>query len=99
MAEGAEGFSLALVDAVVAGLPTVATDISGNRDIIRDAVSGYLTPPDNFNQLGDRVIELRDNRKKRAMGTEARKVVKKHAWSEIARQYVEVYLEARKHCR
>ena len=40
-----ESFGLALVEAMAAGLPTVATDIGGCREVVRHDVTGLLTPP------------------------------------------------------
>jgi len=39
-----EGYSLALVEASAAGLPIIATDVGGNREIVQDDVTGALVP-------------------------------------------------------
>ncbi len=39
-----EGYSLALLEAAAAGLPTVATDVGGNREIVHDGISGMVVP-------------------------------------------------------
>ena len=41
----AEGFSLALVEALAAGLPTVATDVGGASEVIQSGQGGILVPP------------------------------------------------------
>ncbi len=43
-----EGQSNAVMEAMMAGVPVIATDIPGNRDLVVDGVTGYLVP------LGDR---------------------------------------------
>ncbi len=40
-----EGFGLAIVEAMAAGVPVVATDAGGPSEIIRDGVSGFLMSP------------------------------------------------------
>lgn len=40
-----EAFGLALAEAMAAGLPTVATDIGGCREVVREGVTGLLVPP------------------------------------------------------
>ena len=37
-----EGMPVALIEAQVAGLPAVATDVVGNRDVIKSGATGYL---------------------------------------------------------
>jgi glycosyltransferase involved in cell wall biosynthesis len=43
-----EGQSNAIMEAMTAGVPVIATDIAGNRDVVIDGVTGYLVP------VGDR---------------------------------------------
>jgi glycosyltransferase involved in cell wall biosynthesis len=43
-----EGQSNAVLEAMGAGVPVIATDIPGNRDLVIDSTTGYLVP------LGDR---------------------------------------------
>ena len=39
-----ETFGLAVAEAMAAGLPLVASDWSGYRDLVRDGIDGYLIP-------------------------------------------------------
>ncbi len=41
----AEGFGLVLIEAMAAGVPVVATDVPGVRDVVRNGVTGLLVPP------------------------------------------------------
>jgi glycosyltransferase involved in cell wall biosynthesis len=47
-----EGYSIALLEACAAGLPIVATDVGGNREIVRDGSNGKLVAADSVEQLG-----------------------------------------------
>jgi len=40
----AEGLPGALIEAMAAGLPCIATDIPGNRELVRDGKTGSLVP-------------------------------------------------------
>ncbi|MCA9139355.1 MAG: glycosyltransferase [Planctomycetales bacterium] len=49
-----EGQSNAVIEAMQAGVPVIATDIPGNRDLVIDGVTGRLVP------LGDRAAMARE---------------------------------------
>ena len=95
--EGAEGLSLAVLEAMAAGLPVIATDISGNCDVIKEGENGLLIPPADHTQLSDAVLRLlaTDGYRDR-MGRKAKETANRYRWHEIARQYLEVYGEAQK---
>lgn len=46
-----ESFGLALAEAMAAGLPTVAANIGGCREVVRDALTGLLVPPGDASAL------------------------------------------------
>jgi phosphatidylinositol alpha-mannosyltransferase len=46
-AVGQESFGIALVEAMAAGLPVVASDIPGYRDVLRHGACGVLVPPNH----------------------------------------------------
>ena len=98
--EGAEGLSLAILEAMAAGLPVVATDISGNKDIIHNGETGFLVPPNNPTILAEHVLKLMGNIEKRThMRINCKKKVEKYGWNEIASQYITVYQEVHDQCR
>lgn len=45
-----EGLSLGLLEAMSAGLPVVASDVTGNRDAVQHGYNGYLYPLGNIEQ-------------------------------------------------
>ena len=42
----AEGFGLVLIEAMAAGVPVLATNVPGIRDVVRDGETGLLVPCD-----------------------------------------------------
>ena len=46
-----EGFGLTQIEAMAAGLPVIALDAEGNRDIVQDGINGYLLPQDTSPQV------------------------------------------------
>lgn len=98
--EGAEGLSLAVLDAMAACLPVVATRISGNKDIVNEGRNGFLVPPSDPRLLAGAVVKVLENCSlQERMGEEALKVVKPFDWHDIALRYLKSYDEAIEACR
>lgn len=60
-ASSSEAFGLAIVEAMAAGVPVVATASAGAREIITDSQTGRLVPIDHVNELARRISELLDD--------------------------------------
>jgi glycosyltransferase involved in cell wall biosynthesis len=75
----AEGMSNALIEAMAASLPVVATAVGGNVELVVEAssgASGHLVPPHKPAQLAERLAGLlRDPQRCRALGAAGRKRV------------------------
>ncbi len=71
-----EGFSNALIEAMGAGVPCVATRVGGNVEAIEHDCSGLLVPSEDPKALSSAIAELLDNPSRaRALGREASEVV------------------------
>jgi L-malate glycosyltransferase len=79
-----EGFSNALIEAMAASLPVVATNVGGNGEAVEDGVSGLLVPADDWGALADAMIRLLSNRAAaRAMGEAGNRRVRLEFSTEI----------------
>ena len=58
-----EGMSLAMLEAMATGLPIVATDIPGNREIVTHGEHGLLVPPTDVHSLSTAIERLLDDRR------------------------------------
>ena len=68
-----EGLSLALLEAMAAGLPIVASDIPGNRLAIRSGSEGVMVPTGDQTALADAIESmLAEPARAAALGTAAR---------------------------
>jgi len=59
-----EGFSLATVEAMAAGIPVIATRSGGPQEIIDDGSTGILVPPADVDSLAGQICELLANPKR-----------------------------------
>ncbi len=53
-----EGISLTLLEAMAAGLPVVATDVGGNKEIVDVGRTGWLVPAQDPRALADALIRV-----------------------------------------
>ncbi len=60
-----EGMPNALMEAMALGIPCVATDVSGVRDIITDGENGYIIPVGDKDAMVDRIIKLIESKELR----------------------------------
>lgn len=55
---GTEATSLALIEAMSLGLPTVATRFGGNPGVVKDGVNGILTPIRDSEAMADAIVKI-----------------------------------------
>ena len=68
-----EGTSRVLLEAAAAGLPAIATDVPGCRDVVTDGVTGLLVPPQDAAAIAGAVQTLEADRDRAAqLGAAAR---------------------------
>lgn len=74
-----EGMPNALLEAMAAGLPCVATRVSGSEDLIVDGESGLLVPPEDPAALAEALLTLMTNPERaRKLGRAARERIENH---------------------
>ncbi|QWV92761.1 glycosyltransferase [Geomonas oryzisoli] len=56
-----ESFGMALVEAMASGVPVIAQDLEGMREVVVDGVTGYLVPPGDVEGLSGRISKLLDD--------------------------------------
>lgn len=68
-----EGLPMALIEAAASGLPVVATDVGGVREVVQDGLNGFLVPSGDWQQIAAKVLLLlNDTEMRAAFGAQAR---------------------------
>jgi glycosyltransferase involved in cell wall biosynthesis len=71
-----EGVSRSLVEAMYVGLPVVATDVVGTREVVREGQTGFLVPPGDARSMTDRIVLLLNDPQRRVeMGRAGQQLV------------------------
>ncbi|WP_158943854.1 glycosyltransferase family 4 protein [Granulicella sp. S190] len=88
-----EGFSNAIVEAMAASLPVIATDVGGNAEAVADGVSGIIVPPGDPEALAFAMMRLlADPGEGKRMGAEGKRfAAEKFTTDAMMRQVTSVY--------
>ena len=87
-----EGLPKAVMEAMAAGLPIIATDVRGNRDLVKNSENGYLVPLDDVEQTAIAIKRLIDSEDlRRPMGEKSKELVKQYDLKNIIPQMEEIY--------
>ena len=91
-AVGQESFGLVLVEAMAAGVPVVATDIPGYREVVRNGVDGLLVRPNDPGALSDAVRRvLSEPELASALAAAGRARAPEFAWDAVVPRLEAVY--------
>jgi phosphatidylinositol alpha-mannosyltransferase len=94
-ATGRESFGIVLVEALAVGLPVVASDIPGYREVVRAGVDGLLVPPGDPVALAEAVDRvLRDRDLARRLSAAARARAEAFRWESVADEVEVAYRDA-----
>ena len=93
LGSGYEGQSNSLMEAMSAGIPVVATDIPGNRDLVRSGEDGFLVPVADCGQFARATNQLLADRElARRLGDAARERMRtEFSIKTMVRRYATTY--------
>lgn len=91
-----EGLSVALMEAMSAGLPCVASKIRGNTDLIVNKKGGYLCRPDSVEEFYEGINSLMNREKREDYGRYNRQTVKKYDIQKIMSIMDQIYVNIEK---
>ncbi|NQU45277.1 glycosyltransferase family 4 protein [bacterium] len=90
-----EGMPYVIFEAMALGLPVVASDTVGNRDLVRSGETGLLVPPADSPAIAGAIVDLLEHPERRnAMGQAGREqIVRGTSMEDWVRKYEDLYLE------
>jgi len=90
-----EGLGISVLEAGAIGLPIIATDSGGTRDIIENYKTGLIVPPGDVKLLKEKIFELiKDINLRKDLGENAHKLItEKFDWNVITKKYESIYEE------
>ncbi|HET9878115.1 MAG TPA: glycosyltransferase family 4 protein [Candidatus Limnocylindria bacterium] len=93
---GQESFGIVLLEAMAAGVPIVASDIHGFKNVVQRNVQGLLVEPRNPRALAAALYTLaRDPDLRHEMGEAGRAKAPDYSWPSVTRRLVDYYHEVR----
>jgi 1,4-alpha-glucan branching enzyme len=80
-----EGLPLGILEAMASGVSVIASDIAGNRDLIRHGDNGLLVPPNDSSALAQAIRALlEDTSRRKKLAGSAMQTVGQYGWDSIA---------------
>ena len=93
---GQESFGIVLLEAMAAGLPIVASDIHGYKQVVTRNVEGYLVEPRNPTAIAAALYKLAgDPDLRHRMGDAGRAKAPEYSWERVTQQVVAYYHDVR----
>lgn len=88
-----EGMPNAILEAMAAGLPVVATDVGGTPEVVQDGQTGFLVPPGEYEALAISICKLLEDPDLRCrMGKEGKeRVAKNFSIEQMTQQFEQLY--------
>jgi len=87
-----EGLPLSILEAMACGLPIVATDAGGTRDIVHNGENGYLIPLEAQVELEEALARIiRNAGLRNALGQKSRAIAEQWSLSNCAKNYEGLY--------
>ncbi|MBN1504065.1 MAG: N-acetyl-alpha-D-glucosaminyl L-malate synthase BshA [Candidatus Eisenbacteria bacterium] len=88
-----ESFGLVCLEGMSCGVPAIATNVGGPKEVVEHGRTGFLHDPFDVDGMAASILELvSDPGRRRAMGEAGRKVaLDKFSTSDVVKKYVGVY--------
>jgi phosphatidylinositol alpha-mannosyltransferase len=92
---GNESFGIILTEALAAGIPVVASDIAGYREVLAEGAAGVLVPPGDPAALEQALLRvLRDSVLRNELSIAGIAHSERYSWKRVVEQVIDAYYDA-----
>lgn len=90
-----EGMPLVLLEAMAMGLPIIATDVTGNRDVVRHGKTGYLVKLGDTKAFQNSLLDIKSHPERyRIFSARAQQISEQYAWEKVCKKLLTLYKKA-----
>ena len=83
-----EGFGIVLLEANMSGVPAVASDLEGIKDVIKQGVNGYRLPSGDSGKFANKIDYIFENELEALSEKSKKYVLKTFNWDSVVDKYV-----------
>lgn len=84
-----EGFGIVLLEANQAGVPAIASDLEGIRDVIEQGVNGYRVPYDQPDEFASKIDAVLNNDLEKLSVSSREYVEENFSWDRVVTRYLD----------
>lgn len=89
-----EGMSNAMLEALASGLPIVATDTGGTKELVKDGENGMIIKMKDADDIAQKIEKMiTDEKLRNEMGRKSRELAENMSWEKVAKEYYSLYLK------
>lgn len=87
-----EGMSNTMLEALASGLPIIATDTGGTKELVKDGENGFIVRMKDDHDIAEKIERLINDRELcREMSKKSRERAEELSWKSVAERYREAY--------
>lgn len=87
-----EGLPKCIMEAMACSKPVIATDVRGNRDLVKDGVNGFLVPVDDIDETQKAILKLFNSKVMiNEMGSNGLNIIKKYELKSVLEEMKKIY--------
>lgn len=86
-----EGLPVNLLEAMQVGMPIVATNCRGNRDLIEEGKNGYIVKINDIDAMTDRILKIYKEKDKRHYVDANKRIIKKYDLKSVLNKIEDIY--------